>query len=138
MTGTREEPAVFAVQFSGGRPGFSRRGFMEIAAAAAAVGAVTSGCDEPVVEVPADESPTPSQTPPGTPGSVEPGVEGTEYTLEDRTYSAPCGTPLPAGAVCTCDCVSVPAGGCTCVGHTSCSCVSDKGCSAVSHYWYPN
>lgn len=135
MTGKPDdEPAVYAVDLGSGRPAFSRRGFMEIAAASVAVATVVSGCDEPVDE----ESPTPSQTPPGTPGSVEPGVEGTEYTVEGQTYSAPCGTPLPAGAVCTCDCVSVPAGGCSCVGHSTCSCVDDKGCSAVSHYWYPN
>lgn len=128
------EPEVYAVELDGGRVGFTRRSFIEVAAATAAVGAMASGCDEPE---PTD-SPTPSQTPPGTPGTTEPGMEGTEYTVEGETYTAPCGTPIPAGAVCTCNCVSVPVGGCSCVGHTDCSCVGNTGCSAVSHYWYPN
>ena len=72
------------------------------------------------------------------------GIEGSEYSLEVEgetvTYTLPCGSPLPAGAVCVCDCVSGSA--CACVGHTTCSCVGDV-CSCVSHsggshYWYPN
>ena len=71
-------------------------------------------------------------------------AEGREYSIdvegENVTYTLPCGSPLPAGAVCTCDCVS--GSGCACVGHTTCSCVGDV-CSCVSHsggshYWYPN
>jgi len=71
-------------------------------------------------------------------------TEGREYSIEVEgeivTYTLPCGSPLPTGAVCVCDCVS--GSGCACVGHTACSCVGDV-CSCVSHaggshYWYPN
>ena len=74
--------------------------------------------------------------------------EGLEFTVEENgkttTYTLPCGSPLPAGAVCVCDCVS--GSGCACVGHATCSCVGDAcscvsdsgGCSVVYHYWYPN
>ena len=71
-------------------------------------------------------------------------AEGHEYTIEVEgetvTYTLPCGSPLPTGAVCVCDCVS--GSGCACVGHTTCSCVGHA-CSCVSHssgthYWYPN
>ena len=75
--------------------------------------------------------------------------EGIEYSLdvggETVTYTLPCGSPIPAGAVCVCNCVA--GSGCACVGHTTCSCVGyspcscvshSSGCSAVYHYWYPN
>ncbi len=42
------------------------------------------------------------------------------------TYSMPCGSPIPAGAVCTCNCV---AGKIT--PYSSCG-------SNVGHYWHPN
>jgi hypothetical protein len=32
-------------------------------------------------------------------------VKAGQYTLYGATYVAPCGTPLPPGAVCTCNCV---------------------------------
>jgi WD40 repeat protein len=76
------------------------------------------------------------------------GSEGIQYEATDSagntvTYTLPCGSPLPAGAVCTCNCVS--AGGCSCVGHTTCSCVGHTSCTCVSHvvsggshYWHPN
>jgi WD40 repeat protein len=38
----------------------------------------------------------------------------------------PCGSPIPEGAICVCDCVAGES--CTCVGHTS----------TGGHYWYPN
>jgi len=84
-------------------------------------------------------------------------VEGIEYTVSESgqtvTYTMPCGSPIPAGAVCVCNCVA--GSGCACVGHTTCSCVGhttcscvgyspcscvshSSGCSAVYHYWYPN
>jgi WD40 repeat protein len=58
------------------------------------------------------------------------------------TYTLPCGAPLPAGAVCTCDCVTVGkympkghrrrvrGGACSC--DTICTC--DSVCSCDSHY----
>ena len=33
-------------------------------------------------------------------------VKAGQYTVEGATYVAPCGMPLPPGAVCTCNCVS--------------------------------
>jgi WD40 repeat protein len=57
------------------------------------------------------------------------------------TYTLPCGSPIPAGAVCVCNCV---AGGCACVGHSTCSCVGYSVCNCVGHttsgghYWYPD
>jgi len=71
-------------------------------------------------------------------------TEGVAYSIEVEgetvTRTLPCGSPLPPGAICVCDCVS--GSGCACVGHTTCSCVGDV-CSCVSHssgthYWYPN
>lgn len=75
---------------------------------------------------------------PGTEGNVEPGETGIEYTKVDSsgrtiTYTLPCGSPIPAGAVCTCNCVTVPAAGCSCDGYVSCTCDA-----VTSHYWYPN
>lgn len=100
-------------------------------------------------------------------------AEGVQYrgrTTEGRwiTYTLPCGSPIPAGAVCTCNCVpgtyvgSVPictcdtvpvctcntvavcscntVPTCTCLG--VCSCVGVCTCQSVGggggHYWYPN
>ncbi len=77
------------------------------------------------------------------------------------TYTLPCGSPIPAGAVCVCNCVAGSIctcdtvctcdTGCSCVGHkTICTCdkvcTCDTGCSCVghrtttysSHYWHPN
>jgi WD40 repeat protein len=55
-----------------------------------------------------------------------------QYTWDGVTYTLPCGSPIPPGAVCTCNCVP----GCSCVSYT-CSCVSYCSCLAVYHYWYP-
>jgi hypothetical protein len=83
------------------------------------------------------ETPTPQPTPtlPGVEGTVQPGQEGIDYTYVDEqgvthTYTLPCGSPLPPGAVCVCNCVTAPPA-CGCVGH--CACDSQGG-----HYWYPN
>jgi len=75
---------------------------------------------------------------PGEQGNVAPGETGIEYTYIDSsgrtiTYTLPCGSPIPAGAVCTCNCVTVPAAGCSCDGYVSCTCDA-----VTSHYWYPN
>ena len=55
-----------------------------------------------------------------------------------ETITLPCGSPIPAGAVCTCNCVGGTV--CPCVSHTvtkpksnPCSCQSVGG-----HYWHPN
>lgn len=71
-------------------------------------------------------------------------VKGLTYTARDAltgqtvTYTMPCGAPIPAGAVCVCNCV--PGAGCSCVsftpsrgggGYRTCTCVP-------VHYWHPN
>ena len=63
---------------------------------------------------------------------------------ETITYTLPCGAPIPAGAVCTCNCV---AGGVPTVKPTAkptavptkapCSCNSNV-TTYSSHYWHPN
>jgi WD40 repeat protein len=66
-----------------------------------------------------------------------------EVTGKTITFTLPCGSPLPAGAVCVCNCV----GGslCSCDAYTTCSCDSHSTCSCVGHtvtysyhYWHPN
>ena len=55
------------------------------------------------------------------------------------TYTLPCNAAIPAGAVCTCNCVTGKGGcavNCRCVGNT-CSCNSNRS-SYSSSYWYPN
>jgi hypothetical protein len=56
------------------------------------------------------------------------GVSAATYTIGGVTHSVPCGSPVPAGAVCTCNCV--PGTGCPCVSNTG-------GCGVVTYY-YPN
>ena len=55
-----------------------------------------------------------------------------EITGEKYSYTIPCGAELPAGAVCTCNCVK-GRGGCVCDSHS-------RGGSGSSgpHYWHPN
>ncbi len=72
-----------------------------------------------------------------------PAVKGIRYTSGGESYTRACGSPVPAGAVCTCNCV--PGSGCSCVGfcscvgHTSCSCVGHTSSGGGGgHYWYPN
>jgi hypothetical protein len=93
--------------------------------------------------------------------AFKPGEEGISYKVKVGeqwvTWTQPCGSPIPPGAVCICNCVAVPT--CSCVGHCSCdtvcSCVGHCGCDQVCscdevctcdticscvghHYWYPN
>jgi len=103
-----------------------------------------------------DEAP-PTPTPlPGTLGNTAPGTTGINYSYKDNygntfAYSLPCGSEIPAGAVCTCNCVTV----CACDGYDAatpdtggsgggggCSCDShgggkSGGCPSY-HYWHPN
>ena len=64
-------------------------------------------------------------------------LKGSEITAKDEatgetyTYTLPCGAELPAGAVCTCNCVK-GRGGCACNSY------SKSGGSSGSHYWHPN
>jgi hypothetical protein len=82
---------------------------------------------------PPEDTPEPEATvDPGTPGSVPPGQTGINYTAPNgQTYTLPCGSAIPPGAVCICNCVSVPPT-CACNGYNPCS------CAGASHYWYPN
>jgi WD40 repeat protein len=58
-----------------------------------------------------------------------PTASGTQYTAGGVLYTVSCGARIPAGDVCTCNCVP---GNCPCVNDTGCSCVSDAGCDCVS------
>ncbi len=54
------------------------------------------------------------------------------------TYTLPCGSPIPPGAVCTCNCVpGTMAAPCSCVSHVSRGSGSRCTCVPV-HYWYPS
>lgn len=99
----------------------------------------------------------------------EKSVKGTQFKSKDAfgrevTYTLPCGSPIPAGAVCVCNCVpgtsgksgrSFGANGvcscdlvCTC--NSVCTCLGVCSCVGVwclcqslhlgggSHYWHPN
>ena len=60
----------------------------------------------------------------------EPEFEGAQYSPDDEGSSVitlSCGSPIPAGSTCICNCVT--GSGCSCVGHRS---------GGGSHYWYPN
>jgi hypothetical protein len=83
------------------------------------------------------ETPPATATPlPGKVGNTRPGSTGINYTYKDTfgnsySYTLPCGSDIPDGAVCTCNCVTV----CSCdnyVAPTACVCEGD------THYWYPN
>ena len=80
-------------------------------------------------------------------------VKGTDpVTGQTITYTLPCGSPIPAGAVCVCNCVAGSV--CSCDGHTVCTCdkvcscdtyVAPCSCNSVCtcegvgpHYWHPN
>jgi WD40 repeat protein len=58
--------------------------------------------------------------------AVSRGVKGTSYTIDGVTYTVPCGSPMPTGAVCTCNCAS-----CSCVSYTPCSCQPVCTCNSV-------
>jgi hypothetical protein len=160
-----QEPEVFAVEIDDGGVSLSRRHFVELAAASAATAMVATGCgsgtsphakaarshtspptpsQSPTSPSPTPPAPSAPAKPPGRRGKVHPGHTGTEYQIEGKSYTMRCGEPIPPGAVCTCNCVSVPpscscvGNTCSCVGNTGCSCVGNTGCSVVTHYWYPN
>jgi len=59
-------------------------------------------------------------------------AKGIRYTRGGNSFTQGCGSPVPAGAVCTCNCV--PGKLCPCVGHTS----GGGGGGGGGHYWYPN
>ena len=61
--------------------------------------------------------------------SNEESVSGSQYQQGGEVLTLPCGSPIPPGAVCTCNCV--PGSICSCVGHETCSCVGDESCACV-------
>ena len=76
-------------------------------------------------------------------------VKGTDpVTGQSVTYTLPCGSPIPEGAVCVCN--GVAGSVCSCVGHNPCSCYGytppSCGCDTNvctcegvgPHNWYPN
>ena len=59
-----------------------------------------------------------------------PQFEGAQYSPNDEGSSVitlPCGSDIPAGSTCICNCVA--GSGCACVG---------DGSGGSTHYWYPN
>jgi WD40 repeat protein len=77
-------------------------------------------------------------------------TKATVYQIEEAngiaaSYTVPCGSVIPAEAVCTCNCVAGD-GECVCVGHSACNCVGHSfgncTCNSYSsgstHYWHPN
>jgi hypothetical protein len=100
---------------------------------------ITSGSldDLPVVEIPPTPSPLPNQKPTGKDGIT---YQYTDDYGGTYTRTLPCGSQIPQGAVCVCNCVAV----CSCDGYAtatpSCSCNTYGTictCDVVS-YWYPN
>jgi hypothetical protein len=67
---------------------------------------------------------------PGEAGEVPPGETGVNLTGPGgETRWMPCGSPIPPGWTCVCDCVTAPPA-CGCVGHCTCD-------PHTVHYWYP-
>jgi len=71
----------------------------------------------PTVQSPATPTPLP-----GRYGNAQKGDNNSDYTYTDPygnkyIYTVECGSPLPEGAVCTCDCVSIPL--CQCDGYSA-------------------
>jgi WD40 repeat protein len=65
-------------------------------------------------------------------------VEGLTYSVTDETgrkvtYTLPCGSPIPPGATCTCNCVpgSICTSHCTCQSNCTCQSVGKCACDQV-------
>jgi hypothetical protein len=90
----------------------------------------------PIEEAPPTPTPLPSQKPTGDEGIS---YEYTDIYGHTSTYTLPCNSPIPEGAICVCNCVSL----CSCVSYVAptCDCVAYSSevcyCNLVS-YWYPN
>ncbi len=120
---TNEEmPQVFAVRREGNKYHLSRREFLVALAAAGLAGCASS--------------PSPRG---GGESKYESKYESIRYSLNGKTFTVPCGTPIPPGAVCICNCVPASSftknATCTCdkvcVCNTVCTC--DTVCSCVSY-----
>lgn len=128
-----EDPKVFRIAQLpvSGQAGMDRRAFVKGTVAAVGAGAamiLLGGCEgdedeHPFVGV-GDEGL------PGMEGAVQQGETGINIRSEaGQTRTMPCGSPIPPGWTCTCNCVTVPT--CSCHGH-HCTCDGQGG-----HYWYP-
>jgi hypothetical protein len=126
----KEDPKVFRVaQLPGSNDAhMDRRSFVKGTVTAVGAGsaiALLGGCEgddgtHPFVE---------AEGLPGMAGVVQPGESGINITsATGQVRTMPCGSAIPAGWTCTCNCVTVPS--CTCNGHCSCN-------GQSSHYWYP-
>lgn len=154
--GAGQKPEVFAVSIKGKKIDLDRRAFIEVMGAAG-IAAGLAGCSSPQQSTSNQSPNTPPRTnappgattpPPGKVGTVAKGQTGINYRLSGRTYTLPCNSPIPAGAVCTCNCVTVPMGrgtkrmnGTVCTCNLVCTCDTVCGCNnnvVTSHYWYPN
>ncbi len=62
------------------------------------------------------------------PVASSPDATAVTYTVGGGTFTLPCGSPIPPGAVCTCNCIQ----------GSGCSCVSYSSGGGGGHYWYPN
>ncbi|MBP7691805.1 MAG: SH3 domain-containing protein [Anaerolineales bacterium] len=89
-----------------------------------------------ITDIPPTPTAPPRPTaPPGAVGTVAPGQTGIDYTINGVTYTMPCGSPIPDGAVCVCNCVTAPS---VCSCDEVCTCDTVCSCVGASHYWYPN
>jgi hypothetical protein len=132
VLGRNEDGSWLRIQQEGGVNGWIKATLLDFTA--------TPLSDLPVV------TPMPTATPlPGHPGKTARGQTGIDYTLTDEfgtsyTYTMPCGSPLPPGAKCVCDCVTVPS--CSCDSYVApqhCSCNTVCTCDKQGgHYWHPN
>ena len=91
--------------------------------------------DVPIVAAPPTPTPLPNKKPTGDKGIT---YKYTDLYGNTYTYTLPCGSSIPAGAICSCNCVSL----CSCVGYVApCSCDKNSpgwcSCNLVT-YWYPN
>jgi hypothetical protein len=118
---TRPRAEVYAVNVDRGTRRFSRRSFIELAAASSAGLALTScgSGDGSAGSSGREADGSPSQTSgetasPGThpmkptPGLIPAGKTGKQLLRNGRDVWLPCDEPTPEDAVCTCDCVRVP------------------------------
>ncbi|NWJ49150.1 MAG: hypothetical protein HXX08_25110 [Chloroflexi bacterium] len=67
----------------------------------------------------------------------------TSYKISGKEFTQPCGAPIPAGAVCVCNCVAGTSScnpNCTCNLICTCDaqCTCQSYCSINYHYWHPN
>jgi len=94
----------------------------------------------PIEEIPPTPTPLPNAT-------VNPGDDAIEYEYTDsygntETFTLPCGSEIPDGGICSCNCVTMPI--CSCDVYAvdpPCTCDAQGGstcsCNMVTYY-YPN